>query len=405
MKAQPISGLTVSYQSPLKAMPRRCGATVLAVAALGITAWPCSIPVFRYALERWPADTYHIEIFHRGPLEPEAQSKIDQLLASTRPALPYVNAEVKTIDIEAPPAGDEEAVQHYREQSQGSADPAWVSIQYPVSSGILTTAWSGPLHSLDPAVTFDSPLRQTIADRILQGEAAVWVLMESGNRELDTAAAAMLESTLESLETTLQLPEINPADLSGDLTEIGADHGLSVHFSMVTLQYGDPNETLLRSMLLRSEPDLETDYIDRPMAFPIYGQGRALYALVGNGITEENIREACSFVIGPCSCQVKELNPGTDLLMAVNWESRLPDRVVGTIETPPLVGLAGLSAAVTPATPAVAAAVKQSEPAESVASTLNPLVRNLLVVFAVLAIATFVILLTMNRRLKSQNRS
>jgi hypothetical protein len=30
--------------------------------------WACSVPVFRYALEKWPADAYLTTVFHRGPL-------------------------------------------------------------------------------------------------------------------------------------------------------------------------------------------------------------------------------------------------------------------------------------------------------------------------------------------------
>ena len=39
----------------------------------------CSVPVFRYALERWPPDTYRYVIFHNGPLTPEQQTLVDQL--------------------------------------------------------------------------------------------------------------------------------------------------------------------------------------------------------------------------------------------------------------------------------------------------------------------------------------
>ena len=59
------------------------------------------------------------------------------------------------------------------------------------------------------------------------------------------------------------------------------------------------------------------------MAFPVLGRGRVLYALVGKGISEDTIAMASSFVVGPCSCQVKNLNPGFDLLLSVNWDEQL----------------------------------------------------------------------------------
>jgi hypothetical protein len=59
------------------------------------------------------------------------------------------------------------------------------------------------------------------------------------------------------------------------------------------------------------------------MAFAVFGRGRALFAQVGKGITEQNIEEDCTFLIGPCGCEVKRANPGTDLLIAADWSTWL----------------------------------------------------------------------------------
>jgi hypothetical protein len=96
--------------------------------------------------------------------------------------------------------------------------------------------------------------------------------------------------------------------------------GLSFEFSTLAVSRSDPNESFLRAMLLSSEPDL-SQYTDEPILFPVFGRGRALYALVGDGINAENIRETVAFLTGPCGCEVKMLNPGVDLLMAVNWDA------------------------------------------------------------------------------------
>ena len=96
------------------------------------------------------------------------------------------------------------------------------------------------------------------------------------------------------------------------------------------------------SILINSEPDL-FDYMSYPMAFPVYGRGRALYALVGAGINEWNINEACAFITGACSCEVKALNPGVDLLMMVDWEAGFELRWAVNFTMPPLVGLSELA--------------------------------------------------------------
>ena len=96
---------------------------------------------------------------------------------------------------------------------------------------------------------------------------------------------------------------------------------LRVGFSVVTLNRDDPAEKALLEMLLGSESDLEE--LKQPMAFPVIGRGRVLYALVGKGIFEDTIAIASRFVVGPCSCQVKDQNPGFDLLMKVDWDDRV----------------------------------------------------------------------------------
>ena len=62
-------------------------------------------------------------------------------------------------------------------------------------------------------------------------------------------------------------------------------------------------------------------YKRQPIVFPTFGRGRALFALVGEGINTDNLREAIAFITGPCGCEVKMLNPGVDLLMAENWDA------------------------------------------------------------------------------------
>ncbi len=58
----------------------RLGRMVLLVGlGLQIPALACSVPVFRYALERWPPDTYRYVVFHDGPLTPDQQKWVDQL--------------------------------------------------------------------------------------------------------------------------------------------------------------------------------------------------------------------------------------------------------------------------------------------------------------------------------------
>ena len=95
-------------------------------------------------------------------------------------------------------------------------------------------------------------------------------------------------------------------------------------------------------MLLGIEDDLRD--LQEPMAFPIFGRGRVLYALVGRGINPDTISETCSELIGPCTCTVKEENPGVDLVMSVDWDSRVESRIENESVPLTLTGLAGFVA-------------------------------------------------------------
>lgn len=209
-------------------------------------------------------------------------------------------------------------------------------VRYPRSSGIAGDVWSGPLNSANVVALIDSSLRQKIARDILAGASAVWVLLESGDQEKDEAAARLLQTELKKMEETLECPGPSGNFSSGD------DRGKNdptepVSFSLMRLSRTDPAERMLLNMLLRSEWDLET--FSEPMAFPIFGRGRILYALVGAGINEENIEEACSFLVGACLCQTKGQNPGIDLLMSVDWEAGIQDRWVDQPALPTLAGM------------------------------------------------------------------
>ena len=45
------------------------------------SALACSVPVFRYALEKWPPDVYQATVFHRGPLTSAQQALVQTFLS------------------------------------------------------------------------------------------------------------------------------------------------------------------------------------------------------------------------------------------------------------------------------------------------------------------------------------
>ena len=95
-------------------------------------------------------------------------------------------------------------------------------------------------------------------------------------------------------------------------------------------------------MLTHLEDDLGT-FANEPMVFPVFGRGRVLEPLIGAGINKENVLEHSGYLCGACSCEIKDQNPGIDLLIAANWEpvDTTPKpvivRITPSAETPPAV--------------------------------------------------------------------
>ena len=193
--------------------------------------------------------------------------------------------------------------------------PALV-VHYPAHLRIAEPVWSGPLDRDTVARLTDSPIRNALVRRLADGQTAVWLLLESGQSEQDDAAAMLLQEQLKKLEHELKLPELT--DSSEDKLLSAAP--LHVAFSVLRVPRGAAEQPLIQ-MLLHSEPDLaeRTD----PMVFPVFGRGRALLPLIGAGVTAENIHDSAAFLVGACSCEVKNQNPGFDLLLAADWDALL----------------------------------------------------------------------------------
>jgi len=295
----------------------------------------CSIPVFRYALENWRPDPYTAFVLHQGELTTEHQKLIDTLRSTNFAGTTSANLIVGTVDLDSEP--DERSTQ-IRKENADITLPCLV-VQTPGKSGQPQSVFSSELTATGVAQLIGSPLRVSIADRLLKGDSVVWVYLESGVTEDDDETFAMLNKELVRLQSELKLPEIEDEDLD----ELSASaESLRIQFSAVRLSRDDVQESAFRDMLLHVEHDLlDESYVSQPMAFPIFGRGRALYALVGEGLAPDLIEEACRFLTGACQCTVKAENPGVDILMQVDWDKFIQPTEAVDASLPPLAGFSG----------------------------------------------------------------
>ncbi|MCH2202906.1 MAG: hypothetical protein MK102_13115 [Fuerstiella sp.] len=274
-------------------------------------------------------------ILHRGELTTEQLQTAEILRSNDSAQSNAAHLIVRTIDLDAEP--DAFAAQLAEENSDGKL-PA-VVLQTPARFGERETVLAAELTPANVVQLTDSPLRRDISNRLLKGDSVVWVYLECGIQEKDEEKFSMLSDELTRLQGELKLPEIDQEDLS----DLAADpETLRIRFSAVRLSRDNVQESAFRDMLLHVEHDLRDEpYLDQPMAFPMFGRGRALYALVGDGVAPDLIREACEFLTGACQCTVKAENPGVDILMKVDWDSFIePTETVDT-SLPPLAGFTG----------------------------------------------------------------
>ena len=459
------------------------------VAWLVLCAGPvlaCSVPVFRYALERWDASPYALVVFHRGPLTAADKKLVDLVNKSSIEIGGKANIFIRTIDVSKEMDDFEKSLWA---QEDDAVLPLSV-LRYPMKDMGMPgpVVWRGRLTKELVGLMLDSPARREIAKRIVGGDSAVWVYLAdkpkvekaappaeatgtdwrvaapaaaaalalfalfvwsaaskryvlcgtalvlliagaavlpmrwdglTATPEQEIAAPrpdgmALFEATLKTVQGKVQLPEIDPQDDEwgpGGSPIQDMQKNLKLNLSAVRVYRDDPEEKMLVTFLLRSEPNLEIESVGKPVVFAIFGRGRALPALVGKGITEENIGKDSEFLVGPCSCTIKRLNPGVDLLMSADWALGVQQPMVQDVSLPPLPVL---SAPVSPenvvaaplSIPAAAADLssKPSPPPTTQAAEAKPAVGRQAIVLVVVVVLITIVMAIYARKRSSGTR-
>lgn len=295
-----------------------CFSIVSFMIVSGIT---CNVPVFRYALERWQPDPYIITIYYNTTLTADQLELANMIQKQSIEGEAKANYLTQWIDL---------TERTDLPENQLPPEVPGMDLRFPIKTGITAPIVSGPLTEEFYHRLIDSPVRAEIAKRLCSGESAVWLLLESGDDVKNNELAAIIEQRLKHLAETLQLPDqsktpnYDPAAGSSDWIDLSS---LKIDFSFIRLPRGQSDESIWIHQLLHSEIDL-IHYPNEPMLFPIFGRGRILYAMIGAGIHERNLNEAAQFLVGPCSCIVKDDNPGFDALLTANWEEAIENPLV-----------------------------------------------------------------------------
>src|SRR5262245_44955588 len=278
---------------------------VISAVLIASPAFGCSIPVFRYALEQWPPSPYELVLYHKGQLADEERVAWERIAGATRGS----NVRMADVELDGPSDPDRKAV--WDHEGKNTPTPR-VFLRYPDSDPQIPSLWSGPLNVATIVALFDSPSRRAVFDQLTLGNAAAIVLLQSGDAKSDAAARAMLTRELPRIAARMELPQP-----TAEGPQIKSDLPLRVEFPVV--EVSRDSDPLLTRLLVRSEDGL--DQVRGPIAFPVFGRGRALCSLHGKDLDKPGeLQRSLEYLCRACSCQVKELNPGIDLLISGNWD-------------------------------------------------------------------------------------
>jgi len=299
---------------------------LLMLASAG-AALACSTPVFRYAIERWEADPYRLMIFTDGELTTEQQETIRDFKKYERFGFRQPPLMVQQADISAV---TNLSATVWAEISTNQAAPA-VALLYPSIMRDHSVVWTDDLSANALNRIVMSPVRLETANRLLGGDAAVWLLIPGDDPAENDSVRKLLDTQLRQLEETVEY--------NADFLALAAEAGAEVpelNFSVLEVDRSDSQESVLMAMLTRLSPEAAEH--SGAIVIPVFGQGRAVVLMMGEYIADQYIKRVAEFLTGACSCEVKSLNPGFDILIPVDWIGGITEEYVFDAELPPLTG-------------------------------------------------------------------
>ncbi|MFN0077371.1 MAG: hypothetical protein ACKVY0_12940 [Prosthecobacter sp.] len=277
--------------------------------ASGVCA--CTIPVFRYALDRWEADKFHLVLPASAAQDTALQDLLRPLRANGTANLDIMSSRDVSVTMAE--------LRNSRESSR--------------------LVWSGALNEAALAALLDSPARKKIVASMLAGDSFIWVIADSGSPE-DAVEVERIEQRLRFLEQVASLPIQDPNDPD---SQLGPGPPLRLKFTTLRLRRDDPAESVLLRML--AGPQGKVDPGTTSFAAAVFGRGRVLGAWPLALLDDAALEDASMFLVGRCGCRLKNENPGWDILLNVDWEKALQS----------VVSAAEPSASVTSAVPKAAA--------------------------------------------------
>ena len=223
-------------------------------------------------------------------------------------------------------------------QQSPNRTPPYVVIRSRYGKDRVANHWSGPLQDSLSVPLLDSPVRRELARRLQKGDAIVWLVLkptvaaDGKDSTATTAALNLLQEQCQALPGKLELPE--GIGLQG--SELYSEVPLLLQFSVLELSAADPQEQYLIRQLTGFQPAAFD--AGEALIVPVFGRGRALEVIPASRLDADLIEDLSRFLCSACSCQVKEQNPGFDLLISTPWNTELFGEDAQLPPAPPVKG-------------------------------------------------------------------
>ncbi len=283
--------------------------------ALSVDASACNIPVFRYALERWKSDSFEIVVLH-DDLTADQEQFISELESASSENDGVANAVVVRSKKDADQNESNVGLWKWVSQSPDIKLP-YLVVRGRAGQGMEIQPWQGSFDDAKQIGLLDSPVRKELVRRLQNGHSIVWLMLKSNDPTRTAKTRDLLKSQCHALESKIKLPD--GIGLPG--SELHSEIPLLIKFSFLEIDPDDRREELLVKLLTGIHPEALT--VGDPLVVPIFGRGRALEVIPASDVSPELIEDLTLFMSGACSCQVKERNPGFDLLLSTNWNREL----------------------------------------------------------------------------------
>ena len=297
----------------------------LAICLLSTVAMACNIPVFRYALERWKPDACEVFVFCDASFDPKQNTELSQLVAQSQERRSNLSLTISPVGTDKRPQNVElwETIR----KLPGVKLP-YVVVRTSVSDKQAVNSWHGELAKFKAEHLLESPARRELSKRLLKGDSVVWVVLKSPKQDRNEQLTKLLNAELKKLAKETPFPD--GLGLPG--SELYAELPLLMQFTVLEIDPADPREQFLVGLFSGFEPEAIKN--QQPLVVPVFGRGRALEVMPADRLDAGMIGDLTRYLCGACSCQVKERNPGFDLLLQADWDRELFG-AAGALPPPP----------------------------------------------------------------------